>query len=278
VADSIIQNLIDKRDKLNEEHEQLLEKAIQKWKSGISDEQMLALQVISQKNIARVDLLKFLQERGFGEIGAEDVLYKIEELPLVSVEMDNGITYYSIPKYADEIVKKVLPRSKIKIKPPKKPQAKEEFVFLADDDLIGKSIEMIKTTKKQMVICCPWITLDRLQEPLIELVEKKKKLTIYYLTHGGTQDFVDGLQKRLMNTSKELYSNLEYQRIRKLHCKIVLKDKNEVLISSKNLTPSDDRDAGVWSCNVEIVQRAYKFVERLSKSNDRNQKNLHKYR
>lgn len=274
VADSVIQNLINKRDKLNEEHEQLFKKAIQKWKSGIPNEQMLALQIISQKKIARVDLLKFLQEHGFWEMEAEDILYEIEDLPLVSVERDDGITYYSIAKYADKIVKKVLPRSKIKTKTPEKPQAKEEFVFLADDDLIGKSIEMIKTTKKQVVICCPWITSGRLQEPLIELVEKKKKLTIYHITHHGTQDFVDGLRDRLMTTNMDLYNNLECRRIRKLHCKIVLKDKNEVLISSKNLTDSDDRDAGVWSCNAEIVQRAYKFVERLPKADDRNQKNI----
>ncbi|HDM36002.1 MAG TPA: hypothetical protein ENG09_01925 [Candidatus Syntrophoarchaeum butanivorans] len=130
--------------------------------------------------------------------------------------------------------------------------------------MVDKLINMINTAQRRIIICCPWLNMEALQEPLVDLVSRKKELIIYYRSSSAnTQKFIDSLRDRIVEINKDLYGFYKTRSIGTVHSKLFIKDDKEIIISSKNLTTGKDRDAGVWSNDEEVIRHALRFVESL---------------
>lgn len=262
VRERVVNILHKNEGKLKEKMEHLKAKAIERWKEELSTEQKLAIKYLLYGDKTKGELLDLLQRAGIDEFDAQDVVDWLENLPMIGSYIDNGVKKFRVHNFCIEMVKKIL----LDVDVPKVQEKKRErkisrpFEFLSDDTLIDRVIEMIRSTRRELIMCYYDINLNRIEEPLKDLIRKGKR--VYILYRRGSK-FIERLERDLKQIRKWQY--FEKFHIKDLHCKMVLKDRKELLVSSKNLTESGSRwkDTGIWTTDNDIVQRAYKYIKSL---------------
>ena len=260
-----VEIILDKNaDKINHKIKQLYKSAIERWKKELEKEEIDAMRfIMERKKTTRTELLNFLEKQGYDEINARDIVNNVISLPFIQSRLRGGKTELSIPRYGKRIVKEILPEEKIsKIEKPTKKiyQKRRDFEFLADDDILDKIKEMIKSARKEIILCYYDINLPELKEYLKDAAIKRKKVTILY---KNGHNFIEDLREQIYKENEKLLRYFKAKYYKNIHCKMMLKDGKEVLISSKNLTRGNMHDTGIWSCNEELVNHAYGYVKSL---------------
>ena len=128
---------------------------------------------------------------------------------------------------------------------------------------------MLHSAKSEIRILSPYIEI--LHDELIKLITEKTELTFKMITRpkddkGVNRKVIDQLNK---------YSGGNCKSNWKIHSRMVIVDKHEVLISSSDLDRNgliDQYNAGIWTSDKETVEAAIKFFENIwTESNDKTQ-------
>ena len=128
---------------------------------------------------------------------------------------------------------------------------------------------MLHSAKSEIRILSPYIEI--LHDVLIKLITEKTKLSIKMITRpkddkGVNRKVIDQLNKYTGGNCKSNW---------KIHSRMVIVDKHEVLISSSDLDRNgliDQYNAGIWTSDKETVEAAIKFFENIwTESNDKTQ-------
>jgi hypothetical protein len=119
---------------------------------------------------------------------------------------------------------------------------------------------MLHSAKSEIRILSPYIEI--LHDELIKLITEKPELTFKMITRpkddkGVNRKVIDQLNKYTGGNCKSNW---------KIHSRLVIVDKNEVLISSSDLDRNgliDQYNAGIWTRDQETMDGAIKFFENL---------------
>ena len=119
---------------------------------------------------------------------------------------------------------------------------------------------MLHSAKSEIRILSPYIEI--LHDELIKLITEKPELTFKMITRpkddkGVNRKVIDQLNKYTGGNCKSNW---------KIHSRLVIVDKNEVLISSSDLDRNgliDQYNAGIWTRDQETVTEAIKFFENI---------------
>ena len=128
---------------------------------------------------------------------------------------------------------------------------------------------MLHSAKSEIRILSPYIEI--LHDELIKLITEKTELTFKMITRpkddkGVNRKVIDQLNKYTGGNCKSNW---------KIHSRLVIVDKHEVLISSSDLDRNgliDQYNAGIWTRDQETVTEAIKFFENIwNESKDKTQ-------
>ena len=119
---------------------------------------------------------------------------------------------------------------------------------------------MLHSAKSEIRILSPYIEI--LHDELIKLITEKTELTFKMITRpkddkGVNRKVIDQLNKYTGGNCKSNW---------KIHSRLVIVDKHEVLISSSDLDRNgliDQYNAGIWTRDQETVTEAIKFFENI---------------
>ena len=119
---------------------------------------------------------------------------------------------------------------------------------------------MLHSAKSEIRILSPYIEI--LHDVLIKLITEKTKLSIKMITRpkddkGVNRKVIDQLNKYTGGNCKSNW---------KIHSRMVIVDKHEVLISSSDLDRNgliDQYNAGIWTRDQETVTEAIEFFENI---------------
>ena len=119
---------------------------------------------------------------------------------------------------------------------------------------------MFHSAKSEIRILSPYIEI--LHDELIKLITEKPELTFKMITRpkddkGVNRKVIDQLNKYTKGNCKANW---------KIHSRMIIIDKNEVLISSSDLDRNgliDQYNAGLWTRDKEAVEDAIKFFENI---------------
>ena len=119
---------------------------------------------------------------------------------------------------------------------------------------------ILHSAKSEIRILSPYIEI--LHDELIKLITEKPELTFKMITRpkddkGVNRKVIDQLNKYTGGNCKSNW---------KIHSRLVIVDKNEVLISSSDLDRNgliDQYNAGIWTRDQETVTEAIKFFENI---------------
>ena len=126
---------------------------------------------------------------------------------------------------------------------------------------------MFHSAKSEIRILSPYIEI--MHDELIKLMTEKPKLSFKMITRpkedrGVNKKVIDQLNKYTKGNCKANW---------KIHSRMIIIDKNEVLISSSDLDRNgliDQYNAGLWTKDEETVEDAIKFFENIwNESNDK---------
>lgn len=152
-------------------------------------------------------------------------------------------------------------------------QKKPDTAFTATFEAAGiDSIEstlhqMISRAQSEIVIVSPWIKEAawlRIRDRIAKFCRNGGSFKVFI--RGSAEDFYSGACDRSVVEEIMRFGGV-VTCIPQLHAKVYLIDRHEALISSANFTRSGldlGYEAGVWSCNPVIVQKVYRFVEKLA--------------
>ena len=151
-------------------------------------------------------------------------------------------------------------------------EKKRDTVFVATFEKVGMdSIEdslhaMINRAEREIILVTPWITegiWERIRGNVLEFARDGGKLRVFI--KGMDDDFSSGRSDYSVVEEIRKYGG-KVKFVPKLHAKVYVVDRREVLICSANLSRSGldfGYEAGVWSCDPGIVKGVGKFVNRL---------------
>ena len=129
--------------------------------------------------------------------------------------------------------------------------------------------DMFQSAKSEIRILSPYIEI--LHDELIKLIIEKPDLSFKIITRPKKDP---GVNKKVIDRLNE-YTKGNCKTNWKIHSRMVIIDKNEVLISSSDLDRNgliDQYNAGLWTRDKETVEDAIKFFENIwNASNDKTQ-------
>lgn len=152
---------------------------------------------------------------------------------------------------------------------------KQEPVFIHTSPLFQNSLHvrqiyekiynMVHKAQREIRITSPFI--DMLYEEIINLKQKNPNLTIKVITRPKKE--IEGTRGRIARNVVDLLNiatrgNVVQSSL--IHSRVVIIDNEEVLVSSADLTRDqlfDEFNAGIWTSNKEIVEKAISFFENL---------------
>jgi len=125
---------------------------------------------------------------------------------------------------------------------------------------------MLHSAKSEIKILYPYIEI--LHDELIKIITEKTELSFKMICRpnddkGANKKVIDLLNKHTKGNCKSNW---------KIHSRMVIVDKHEVLISSSDLDRNgliDQYNAGIYTSDKETVEAAIKFFENIwDESND----------
>jgi phosphatidylserine/phosphatidylglycerophosphate/cardiolipin synthase-like enzyme len=149
---------------------------------------------------------------------------------------------------------------------------KQDTVFAATFQSVGMdSIEeslhaMIGRAELEIILVTPWIKgriWERVRGKVLKFVKNGGELKVFI--KGDKGDFSSGRSDYNVVRAIRRYGGV-VKFVPRLHAKVYVVDQREALICSANLSRSGmdfSYEAGVWTCNPEIVNEVGKFVDRL---------------
>ena len=150
---------------------------------------------------------------------------------------------------------------------------KPDTVFTATFEKVGvDSIEdclhaMIGRAEREIVLVTPWIKegiWKRMRGKVLKFVKNGGDLKVFI--KGDPNDFSSGRSDYSVVQEIRKYGG-KVKFVPRLHAKVYVVDQREALICSANLSRSGldfGYEAGVWSCNPNIVKDLRGFVKTLS--------------
>jgi hypothetical protein len=167
--------------------------------------------------------------------------------------------------------KEMLMNQKLKHMKPHFVHTSPEYYEQRHIENIQKAIRtMFQSAKSEIRILSPHFEL--LHDELIKLITKKPNLSVKMITRPKeeqakhNQKVIDQLNKYTRGNCKSNW---------KIHSRMIIIDKHEVLISSSDFDRNgliDQYNAGIWTRDKETVEAAIKFFENIwNESNDKTQ-------
>nr|AAU84194.1 hypothetical protein GZ37D1_41 [uncultured archaeon GZfos37D1] len=147
-----------------------------------------------------------------------------------------------------------------------------DTVFAATFEKVGKdSIEnslhaMINRAEMEIILVSPWIKgriWERIRGGVLKFVKNGGELKVFI--KGDKGDFSSGRSDYSVVRAIRRYGGV-VKFVPRLHAKVYVVDRREALICSANLSRSGmdySFEAGVWTCNPEIVKEVGEFVDRF---------------
>ena len=140
------------------------------------------------------------------------------------------------------------------------------FEIAGIDGIENQLNEMLDKADQEIMIITPWITWDgwkRYRRPIQDFIRNGGQFKLYM--RGEKGDFEKGLSnENVVKEIKNFGGTVKF--VPNLHAKIFLIDREEIIITSANLTGrglDHNYESGIWTCNPVIVQGAYNFVTHL---------------
>jgi phosphatidylserine/phosphatidylglycerophosphate/cardiolipin synthase-like enzyme len=143
------------------------------------------------------------------------------------------------------------------------PYSKPETKAIFDIDIYKQVNDLISSTNQLLVIASPWIRdCDHLLDGLSDLRDKgvsaiviTRPLDPNERGYSQSEQILDGLKIRGVKIKFD----------KRLHGKVIISDKEKIIISSANLTGKSllsNHEIGIWSNDPNVINETYEYLEK----------------